>query len=67
MDMSFANQFLSLARLAREGKSMGKKVYSIDRKQDIEIAGVKLATLDRKIDTLTPAQVAYLTDFASGT
>ena len=65
--MSFANQFLSLVRLAREGKSMGKKVYTIDRKQDTEIAGVKLATMGRKIDCLTPAQVAYLTDFASGT
>jgi adenosylhomocysteinase len=67
MDMSFANQFLSLVRLTREGRSMGKKVYSIDRKQDTEIAAVKLATLGRKIDTLTPAQVAYQTDFASGT
>jgi adenosylhomocysteinase len=67
MDMSFANQFLSLVRLAREGKGMGKKVYTIDRAQDKEIAGVKLATMDRKIDTLTAAQVAYQTDFASGT
>jgi adenosylhomocysteinase len=67
MDMSFANQFLSLVRLTREGKSMGKKVYTIDRKQDTEIAGVKLATMGRKIDCLTPVQVAYLTDFASGT
>jgi adenosylhomocysteinase len=67
MDMSFANQFLSLVRLAREGKSMGKKVYTIDKAQDTEIAVVKLSTMGRKIDTLTPAQVAYLTDFASGT
>jgi adenosylhomocysteinase len=67
MDMSFANQFLSLIRLAREGKGMGKKVYTIDRAQDKEIASVKLATMGRKIDTLSPAQVAYLTDFASGT
>ena len=67
MDMSFANQFLSLVRLAREGKGMAKKVHTIDRSQDKEIAGVKLATMGRKIDTLTPAQVAYLTDFASGT
>ncbi len=67
MDMSFANQFLSLVRLAREGKSLAKKVHTIDRSQDKEIAGVKLATMGRKIDTLTPAQVAYLTDFASGT
>lgn len=67
MDMSFANQFLSLVRLTRDGRSMGKKVYTIDRKQDTEIAAVKLATLGRQIDALTPAQVAYQTDFASGT
>ena len=67
MDMSFANQFLSLIRLAREGKSMEKRVYTIDRSQDMEIALVKLSTMGRKIDTLTPEQTAYLTDFASGT
>jgi adenosylhomocysteinase len=67
MDMSFANQFMSLIRLAREGRKMEKRVYAIDRSQDKEIATVKLATMGRKIDTLTPAQVAYLTDFASGT
>jgi adenosylhomocysteinase len=67
MDMSFANQFLSLVRLAREGRGMEKKVYTIDRAQDQEIAGVKLSTMGRKIDTLTAAQIAYQTDFASGT
>ncbi len=67
MDMSFANQFLSLIRLTREGKSLGKKVYTIDRAQDTEIAALKLATMGRRIDTLTAAQVAYATDFASGT
>jgi adenosylhomocysteinase len=67
MDMSFANQFLSLVRLAREGRSMEKKVYTIDRTQDCEIASVKLQTMGRTIDALTPAQIAYLKDFASGT
>jgi adenosylhomocysteinase len=67
MDMSFANQFMSLIRLAREGRKMEKRVYAIDRAQDQEIATLKLATMGRKIDTLTPEQVAYLTDFASGT
>jgi adenosylhomocysteinase len=66
MDMSFANQFMSLIRLAREGRKMEKRVYAIDRAQDQEIATLKLATMGRKIDTLTPEQVAYLTDFASG-
>jgi adenosylhomocysteinase len=67
MDMSFANQFLSLIRLAKEGKTMDKKVYSIEKAQDREIATVKLATMGYSIDALTPEQSAYLTDFASGT
>ncbi|MGA2764957.1 MAG: adenosylhomocysteinase [Spirochaetia bacterium] len=67
MDMSFANQFLSLVRLSREGRSMEKKVYTIDRAQDCEIASVKLSTMGCRIDALTTAQKAYLTDFASGT
>jgi adenosylhomocysteinase len=65
--MSFANQFLSLVRLAKEGRGMKKQVYTIARSQDTEIATLKLATMGRTIDILTPAQVAYLNDFASGT
>jgi adenosylhomocysteinase len=67
MDMSFANQFLSLVRLCKQGKSMEKRVYTIDRSQDRQIASLKLATMGKRIDALTPAQTAYLTDFASGT
>ncbi len=67
MDMSFANQFLSLVRLAREGKGMGKQVYGIPIEQDRQIASLKLATMGRRVDTLTAEQVAYLSDYASGT
>jgi adenosylhomocysteinase len=67
MDMSFANQFLSLVRLAREGKGLQHQVYTISVEQDRAIASVKLATMGRRIDALTGAQTAYLTDFASGT
>jgi adenosylhomocysteinase len=67
MDMSFANQFLSLVRLAREGKSLHREVYDIGVEQDRAIATVKLATMGRRIDALSAAQTAYLTDFSSGT
>ena len=67
MDMSFANQFLSLVRLAREGRSMEKKVYTIGMEQDRSIASLKLATMGMRIDGLTPEQVRYQTDFTSGT
>ncbi len=67
MDMSFANQFLSMVRMALEGKSLGPKVYDIDPKQDQDIAGVKLSTMGIQIDKLTAEQVAYQTDYLSGT
>jgi adenosylhomocysteinase len=67
MDMSFANQFLSLVRLAREGKQLGVDVHDIPAVQDQEIARIKLGTVGVGIDTLTPEQEAYLTDYASGT
>ncbi len=67
MDMSFANQFLSQLRLAKEGKAMEKRVYDIPQEQDKEIAGVKLATMGMKIDHLTSEQVAYASDYLAGT
>src|SRR5436190_5357558 len=42
MDMSFANQFLSVLRLAMYGIDMKPIVHSIDRSQDQEIAMAKL-------------------------
>ena len=34
MDMSFANQFLALLHLSREGKNLEKKVYTLPKEQD---------------------------------
>ncbi|MDE0869113.1 MAG: adenosylhomocysteinase [Candidatus Poseidoniaceae archaeon] len=67
MDMSFANQFLSLCRLAKEGASMGKQVYDITKQQDQDLATTKLETLGFSIDVLTDAQLAYLDDYTVGT
>jgi len=67
MDMSFANQFLSLVRLARDGKKMKPAVYTIDEKQDQEIAKVKLKTMDMGLDVLTKEQKIYATDYTAGT
>lgn len=67
MDMSFANQFLSLCRLAKEGTSMGKEVYDITKEQDQDLASTKLETLGFNIDVLTDAQLAYLDDYTVGT
>jgi len=67
MDMSFANQFLSLVRLAREGKDLQAGVHDIPEDQDQEIARIKLATVGAGLDELTPEQIAYHTDYAAGT
>jgi adenosylhomocysteinase len=67
MDMSFANQFLSLKRLVEEGKGMKPQVYDISPEQDQEIGKIKLKSMDIEIDTLTKDQLAYLNDFSQGT
>jgi len=67
MDMSFANQFLALCRLAEEGAGYENTVYDISPEQDAELAALKLQASDVSIDELTPEQMAYLTDFSAGT
>ena len=67
MDMSFANQFLSLCRLAAEGSEMDSKVYDITLEQDMDLATTKLSTLGFSIDELTSEQIAYSKDYTAGT
>src|SRR5829696_4917240 len=67
MDMSFANQFLSVIRLAQQGDTMKPLVYDIDRSQDQEIALAKLQSMSIEIDSLTSPQKAYLEGFNEGT
>jgi adenosylhomocysteinase len=67
MDMSFANQFLGLMRLAREGKDLDPRVHDVDPAQDEEVARLKLETMGVRIDRLSAEQTAYLTDYGAGT
>ena len=67
MDMSFANQYLALCRLAKEGSDMQPIVYDITTEQDQGLAVTKLATLGFSIDSLTNDQTAYLDDYNAGT
>ncbi len=67
MDMSFANQALSIVYLNRKGKSLKKEVYAVPEKIDKEIARLKLRALGIKIDRLTPEQKKYLADWQEGT
>ncbi|HAE85821.1 MAG TPA: adenosylhomocysteinase [Anaerolineaceae bacterium] len=67
MDMSFANQALCAEYLIKNRGAFEKKVYDVPDAIDREIARLKLAAMDVKIDTLTEAQVKYLNSWQEGT
>ena len=67
MDMSFANQYLALCELAKNGRKLDKKVYELPPEQDQELAHLKLGTMGLAIDALTAEQQVYLTDYSAGT
>jgi adenosylhomocysteinase len=67
MDMSFANQFLSVMKLAASKGSMKPLVYNVDVSQDKEIAHAKLESMGIQIDQLTHEQRLYSEGFSEGT
>jgi adenosylhomocysteinase len=67
MDMSFANQALSVAYLINKGSSLEKIVYKVPPEIDREIAALKLSSMGIKIDKLTPEQRNYLQSWEMGT
>ena len=67
MDMSFANQALSVRWLLGQGGRLPKNVFPVPAEIDREIAALKLASMGAAIDKLTPAQKKYLADWREGT
>lgn len=67
MDMSFANQALSVEYLFKEGEKLEKKVYSVPEEIDRQIASLKLQSMGISIDNLTPEQKKYLSSWEEGT
>ncbi len=67
MDMSFANQALTMEYLARHGKTLAADVYPVPAAIDRRVAAVKLAAAGVAIDTLTPQQERYLSSWEEGT
>ncbi|MGH9974973.1 MAG: adenosylhomocysteinase [Nitrososphaeraceae archaeon] len=67
MDMSFANQLLSVIRIAKAHGSLESRVYEIEREQDMVIAEAKLHSMGVYIDQLTQDQQKYLKGFDQGT
>ena len=67
MDMSFANQALSLEFLFKKRGGIEPGVYPVPDEIDREIARLKLNSMGISIDTLTPEQVQYLASWEQGT
>ena len=67
MDMSFANQFLSVLYLFKNKGNLENKIYKIDRDQDIMIASLKLESMGIGIDKLSDSQNKYLNEYGEGT
>ena len=67
MDMSFANQALSVEYLVKNSSSLEKKVYSVPEGIDHEVARLKLRAMGMTIDTLTDEQARYLESWEEGT
>ena len=56
MDMSFANQALSVEHLIKNASKLKKQVYALPQKIDTQIARLKLESLGTQVDKLTPEQ-----------
>ncbi|HPW18176.1 MAG TPA: adenosylhomocysteinase [Candidatus Aminicenantes bacterium] len=67
MDMSFANQALSVRWLLGRGQGLDRTVFPVPREIDEEIAALKLASMGAAVDKLTPAQKKYLAGWQDGT
>ena len=67
MDMSFANQALSLEHMARHAGELEPKVYDVPHEIDAEVARLKLEAMRVSIDTLTEEQRRYLSSWEEGT
>jgi adenosylhomocysteinase len=67
MDMSFANQALSIEYLLTKAAELEKRVYTIPEDIDREIARLKLEAVGVEIDVLTEEQKKYLASWEEGT
>ena len=67
MDMSFANQALSVRYLKEHALSLQNQVYRVPDDIDMDVARLKLASLSIKIEELTPRQQKYLASWEEGT
>ncbi len=67
MDMSFADQALSVEHMVKNYSKMEKTVYTVPVELDKRVARLKLESMGIKIDRLTPEQEEYLAGWSEGT
>jgi adenosylhomocysteinase len=67
MDMSFANQALSVEYLVKNKGTLSPGVHLLPKEVDQEIASLKLRALGIAIDTLTSEQLEYISSWETGT
>jgi len=67
MDMSFANQALSLEYLLKNKGKLEREVYAVPREIDKDIARLKLKSMGIGVDSLSTEQEKYLTSWEEGT
>ena len=67
MDMSFADQALSVEYMVKNFKTLEKRVYRVPDELDKRVAKLKLESVGIKIDRLTPEQEEYLAGWSEGT
>jgi adenosylhomocysteinase len=67
MDMSFANQALSLEYIAKNRDNLENRVYDVPESIDETVAELKLQAFGVEIDTLTAEQEKYLNSWEMGT
>jgi adenosylhomocysteinase len=67
MDMSFADQALSVEYMVRNYSKLEKTVYKVPEELDKRVARMKLDSMGIKIDRLSPEQEEYLAGWSEGT
>ncbi len=67
MDMSFANQALSVEHLLKHASELDAQVYPVPEPIDRHIAKLKLETMGVQVDKLSPEQEQYLVSWSEGT
>ena len=67
MDMSFANQALSVEHIVTNQNKLNAGVYPVPKEIDQEVGRLKLESLGIQIDTMTPEQLRYQESWEEGT